>query len=306
VLAAFAAGLAIFAGCALIYSRVQDSQMPAAASTQVKHPAPVVSVEAPAPSVSLDPPSTIDPPAPAPETPVRTHRTAPASHPDISGSINSVPRPKPQIPDAVLHPWTNTAALARNLPAPAVQLPTPADNARTISLPAGTKLVVRLRETLSSKHNLSGQTFRATLASPLIVNGILVADMGAMVLGRIVDARKAHLMHGHSDLSLVLTDLTTVDRQLVKIQTAQWYEKGSRSKVITTARAATGAAVGAVVGAAAGAARGAGLRNGEKDEGVAADSDPSRKHVSNKRNIVLPARTELEFHLISPVAVPAP
>lgn len=172
-------------------------------------------------------------------------------------------------------------------------------------MPPGTTLLVRLDETVSSKHNSTGQTFRTTLAYPLMVDGTVIAKSGTTVLGRIVDARKARLIHGRSDLSLILTDLTTAGGQLVKVHTAQWYEKGSGSELVRTAKAATGAAVGAVKGAAAGAARGAGLRSGEdKDEDPAID--PSGKHVSNKKNIVLPAGTQLQFRLISPFSVTVP
>src|SRR5581483_11339536 len=206
-----------------------------------------------------------------------------------------------QIPDAVLHPWMSASAAPHGAPVPPVQLP----ELKTISVPQGTTLVVRLNETLSSKHNSTGQTFRATLAYPLMVDGTVVAKSGETVLGRIIDARKAHLVHGRSDLSLILTDLTTADHQLVKIRTAQWYEKGSGSELVRTAKAATGATVGAVKGAAVGAARGAGLRSsGDKEEDSA--TDPSDKHVSNKKNIVLPAGTQLEFRLISPFSVTTP
>ncbi|HZQ53677.1 MAG TPA: hypothetical protein VFB14_15865 [Bryobacteraceae bacterium] len=306
VLAAFAAGLAIFAGCALIYSRVQDSQAPAAASSRV-HPVPAssttpaVSTENADPEASSVPAGTEQAPAPAtdPQAPVRTHRTT--SHLDPSAPVSPPMRMKPQIPDAVLHPWMSASAAPHGAPVPPVQLP----ELKTISVPPGTILKVRLNETLSSKHNSTGQTFRATLAFPLIVDGTVVAKSGATVLGRVVDARKARLIHGRSDLSLILTDLTTSDRQLVKVRTAQWYERGSGSEVVRTAKAATGAAVGAVKGAAVGAARGAGLRSGgDKDEDAA--TDPSGKHVSNKKNIVLPAGTQLEFRLISPFSVTTP
>lgn len=307
VLAAFAAGLAIFAGCALIYSRVQDNHMPAAASSRVQPVpsltiAPAVSTQNPAPADSSAPAGTEKAPALAtdPPAPVRTHRVAP--RPDPSASISPQTQVKPQIPDAVLHPWMSASASPHSAPVPPIQLPV---TNQTISVPPGTTLLVRLNEPLSSKHNSTGQTFRATLAFPLVVDGTVVAKAGATVLGRIVDARKAHLIHGRSDLSLILTDLTTADRQLVKVQTAQWYEKGSGSELVRTAKAATGAAVGAVKGAAVGAARGAGLWNsGEKDEDAA--NDPSGKHVSNKNNVVLPAGTQLEFRLISPFSVTAP
>ena len=305
VLAAFAAGLAIFAGCALIYSRVQDNRAPAAASNRVQpvpSPSitPAVSTENADTEASSVPAGTEQVPAPAtdPPAPVRTHRTAP--HIDASAPVSPPMRIKPQIPDAVLHPWMSASASSHSAPVPPIQLPELTN--KTISVPPGTTLLVRLNETVSSKHNSTGQTFRATLAYPLMVNGTVVAKSGATVLGRIVDARKAHLIHGRSDLSLIVTDLTTADQHLVKVRTAQWYEKGSGSEVIRTAKAATGAAVGAVKGAAVGAARGAGLRGaGDKDEDTA--SDPSDKHVSNKKNIVLPAGTQLQFRLISPFSV---
>jgi hypothetical protein len=304
VLAAFAAGLAIFAGCALIYSRVQDSHAPAAASSKVQPVAqapvtPAVSAESADTEASSVPAGTETAPAGDPPAPVRTHRTAP--HMDAPAPVSPPPRTKPQIPDTVLHPWMSASAVPRSAPPLPVQVP----ELKTIFVPPGTALLVRLNETLSSKHNSTGQTFRATLASPLVVDGTVVAKAGSTVLGRIVYARKAHLIHGRSDLSLILTDLTTPDRQLVKIRTAQWYEKGSGSELVQTAKAATGAAVGAVKGAAVGAARGAGLRSGgDKDEDTAVDS--SGKHVSSKKNIVLPAGTPLEFRLISPFSVTAP
>jgi hypothetical protein len=308
VLAAFAAGLAIFAGCALIYSRVQGNQMPAAASSQVQavpqNPiTPAVSTQNPAAALSSVPSGVEQGPTPAidPPTPVHTRRMTP--HVGQSESISPQTQVKPRIPDAVLHPWMSASASSRSAPVPPIQLPEFTN--KTISVPPGTTLLVRLNETLSSKHNSTGQTFRATLAYPLMVNGTVVAKSGSAVLGRIIDARKAHLIHGHSDLSLVLTDLTTADQQLVKVHTAQWYEKGSGSELVRSAKAASGAAVGAVKGAAVGAARGAGLRSsGDNDEDTA--TDRSGKHVSNKKNIVLPAGTQLQFRLISPFTITAP
>src|SRR5579885_2405671 len=93
VLAAFAAGLAIFAGCALIYSRVQDSQAPAAASSRV-HPVPASSTD--------------------PQAPFLTHRTT--SHLDPSAPVSPPMRMKPQIPDAVLHPWMSASAAPHGAP----------------------------------------------------------------------------------------------------------------------------------------------------------------------------------------------
>jgi hypothetical protein len=66
-------------------------------------------------------------------------------------------------------------------------------------------LTIRLGETLSTEHAVSGDTFQATLVDPIVVDGLIVAERGARVTGRIADARRAGRMSGVSSLELRLT-----------------------------------------------------------------------------------------------------
>ncbi len=57
-----------------------------------------------------------------------------------------------------------------------------------LTIPSGTVVRVRLDETLSSKSSQAGQSFSATVAEPIVVNGNTVVDKGARARGTVVDA----------------------------------------------------------------------------------------------------------------------
>ena len=172
----------------------------------------------------------------------------------------------------------------------------PQPGPQVITAQPGTRIRVRLAEPLSSDRNRAGDTFRAVVDSPVVVNGAVVAPAGANVFGRIADARKAPLLGGRADLTLTLTDITTADGHLARIATDGVQQVGARSGIVNTAKMATGAAIGAVTGALDGAAAGAGI------------SAPLRNDVTNgffatKRTVAFPAGTQVVFSLTAPLNV---
>ena len=60
---------------------------------------------------------------------------------------------------------------------------------RTIRVPAGTRLLVRLAENLNSKEDTAGSRFTAILEANLEVNGRVVAPEGSTVYGRLTAAK---------------------------------------------------------------------------------------------------------------------
>ena len=128
-----------------------------------------------------------------------------------------------------------------------------------LTLPAGAFLTVRVNQWLSSDRNQSGDTFYATLAQPVIVDGVVVARRGSAVTGRVSDVKKSHSDSG-SHLGLQLTSLSLVDGQQVPIQSQVIDRNGSTmpggQQVGTVA---TTTAIGAIIGAAAGGGLGAGI-----------------------------------------------
>ncbi|MGA8029065.1 MAG: hypothetical protein WB992_18150 [Bryobacteraceae bacterium] len=176
----------------------------------------------------------------------------------------------------------------------------PPQSSVVATLQPGTDIAIRLVETLSSERNHRGDTFRATLDSPILVNGFVIADKGSTVFGRIAYLERAHLIGGQSDLTLILTEITTKDGQLLTIQTSPLDKEGARGGILETAKGAAGSAVGAVVGAVSGAVQGAGF-----DRGVGEEDRTSPPVGMKDRVIVLPAGTRLAFRVASPLSITA-
>ena len=107
--------------------------------------------------------------------------------------------------------------------APALQPPPPAFDPQypppTLNIPAGTFIIVRLNEFLSSDRNRTGDNFTATLAQPLVVDGYTVANQKQLIINVIADAEKA--VHGQnvSHLQISLTNLTLINRNQLPIKT---------------------------------------------------------------------------------------
>ncbi len=137
-----------------------------------------------------------------------------------------------------------------------------------LHLRPGTFVSVRLDQPLASNRNHEGDIFSATLVRPVVVDGIVVAQAGEMVEGRVVEVRNTRRTEGPSSLGVQLTDLTLVDGTQIPIasqlvsRTAPGSGDHDAGTIIgsTAAGAAIGGAAdwgtGAAVGAAAGLAAG--------------------------------------------------
>ena len=180
-------------------------------------------------------------------------------------------------------------------PAPA---PEPVAQPHVVTLQTGTNLMVRLGETLSTDHNYTGDTFRGTLESPIIMDGFIIADKGSKVLGRVVNAQKAGRIEGVSDLNLVLTEINTTDGQRVRVDTSTYDKRGPTSTGEDTAKIAGGAALGAIIGGVAGGGKGAAI-----GAGAGGAAGTGAVLVTRGKAAVLPTETRLTFRLASPVTI---
>src|SRR5579863_5018610 len=77
-----------------------------------------------------------------------------------------------------------------------------------LTIKPGTFVTVRINQALSSDRNQTGDAFSATLERPIVVDGVVVAQRGQMVAGRVAEAKKAGRVEGVSRLGVQLTDLT--------------------------------------------------------------------------------------------------
>ena len=82
----------------------------------------------------------------------------------------------------------------------------------TVTIPAGTRLVVRTVEGVDSRRHSAGHRFRGQLESALAVDGKTVVPRGAFVHARIAQAQQSGRMVGSSSLSIEFTDIMLDDR----------------------------------------------------------------------------------------------
>jgi len=115
---------------------------------------------------------------------------------------------------------------------------------------------------LSSDQNQQGDAFSASLIQPLVVNGVVVAEPGQTIGGRVVEAQKAGRIEGTARLRVQLTELTLVDGQQIPIQTQLISRRGDTSVGRDAAAVAGTAGLGAAIGSAADWGRGAAIGAG--------------------------------------------
>lgn len=184
------------------------------------------------------------------------------------------------------------------------QLPPPASARPAYGMPnqitvqPGTYITVRLGQALSSDHNQPGDTFVASLAQPLVVDGIVVANRNQTVYGRVAEAEKAHADRP-SRLLLELTSVTLADGTQIPIRSQLVNRQGGRTPAgdqVGTVAATTGvgAVIGGVAAGGAGAAAGAGIGAVAGIAGVLL----TRNHPT----VVYP-ETALTFAIQAPVTV---
>lgn len=143
-----------------------------------------------------------------------------------------------------------------NDPPPAPPLPA------TLTIAPGTFFTVRVNQPLSSDRNQVGDPFTASLVKPIVVNGIIVADRGQTIAGRVAEVDKGGRIKGLSKLGIELTEATLVTGDQVPIHSQLINHTAPGSVGRDVAVVGTTTAVGAVAGAAADLGRGAAIGAG--------------------------------------------
>ena len=175
----------------------------------------------------------------------------------------------------------------------------PPPQPHTVTIPAGTSVAIRLNEKLSTEHNFSGDTFRATLDAPIIMDGFIIADRGARVLGSIVKAAKPGKFEGAAELGLTLTEVDTTDGQRLHLQTNESLRKGpSHTTNEDVFKMGGGAALGAIIGAIAGGGKGAAI-----GAGAGGAAGTGAVLLGRGRPAVIDSETRLTFALASPTTI---
>lgn len=158
----------------------------------------------------------------------------------------------------------------------------------SLTVPSGTRLMVRTKEPLDSSRHKAGHKFTATLEADLAVSGTVIAPRGSNVYGELVGAKQAGRLAGKSEITLVFTGLM-INNQIKPIRTGtiQAVAESGQGKN-TAGKLARGAAIGGLIDGKDGA------RTGAKVGAGAAI-------LTRGGRINIPANTLLEVPLAGPL-----
>jgi hypothetical protein len=172
------------------------------------------------------------------------------------------------------------------------------DSPKPVTVQEGTDLTVTLNQAISTAQSRSGDTFRATVAAPVVIEGKTVIPKDAPVTGHIVESVPSGRLKGVAKLDLTL-DSVEIDGKSYDIATADEGRRGKnhnkRNGILIGGGAGLGALIGGIASGGVGAAIGAAAGAGAGTAGAA---------YTGKKDIHVPAETTLTFQLTRPVTIP--
>ena len=152
----------------------------------------------------------------------------------------------------------STTAIAPMPTATAPVVPPPPPPPKPVTIESGTVLNIRMIDAVDTGKNHAGDSFRATLDSPITVGDKVVIPEGADVVGRIADLKDAGHFAGQPQLALELSSLSVNGRKYT-LHTNQYTRQGKSRGSSTAKKVGAGAAIGAVIGGIAGGGKGAAI-----------------------------------------------
>ena len=168
---------------------------------------------------------------------------------------------------------------------------------RDVTVPAGTTLPIRMTQTLDSATTQQGDSFSGTVASDIIIDGLVVIPQGAAVSGRVDAAQEAAHFKGNSLLTIELTGLRRHGDN-VAISTEPYSVAGKGRGKNTAIKTGGGAAVGAILGGIFGGGKGAAI-GAAAGGGVGAGSNA----ITRGEQVQIPSETLVRFHLTNSLAL---
>jgi hypothetical protein len=173
-----------------------------------------------------------------------------------------------------------------------------AQNKKKITVPAGTRILIRMIDSIDSSKQKTGYRFTASLETNLQAENIVVAPRGSKVFGRLAQASSAGKMSGSSQLTLELTDIV-INGTTYPVLTSTYEIRGKGEGKKTAGKVIGGAGLGALIGGIAGGGTGAGI-------GALVGAAGGTAIAASKKGeqLQIPSESLLEFRLEQPVKLP--
>lgn len=261
---------------------------------------PAAEIPAPVEPAAQQPVQTA-PPVQERRKPAPSTKQKPQKESTAAAAVTTPPEAKSEpAPAQVSTPPAPASNLAeQKAPRAVPTLPPPPPPApRKVTVAAGTLLSARLAETLDSSRMQPGDTFTANLDQPLAIDGLVIAERGARLEGKVAEIQQSGRVSGLAAMAIHLTKLHTSDGQVVPIETDLFRKQAPTSRGDDVKKVGIGAGLGAAIGAIAGGGKGAGIGaavGGAAGAGTAA--------ATRGKPAVIEVETRIDFRLSSPVTV---
>jgi hypothetical protein len=287
---AAAAALAAGVGGTYIAVKVHQAHQQAAARILRKvNPPPI---EKP-PEVAVVTP--LEPAAPGAAPPAAVSPAPPPTDQIAGGTSAPLPIPPPA---AVLPPPTPPIEASPSMPVAGVAGRPVPGLAGSVTIPAGTDIVVRTIDAIDTKNSNSYTEYHASLDDAIVLNGATIVPKGAPAVLRATEIKQPGKIKGKASVTLHVVALN-VNGQRVNLETGGFTSSGNSKAKTTAESAGAGAVVGAEVGAITGGAVGAGV-----GAAVGATAGTTTSMLL-ARNIKIPPETRLTFKLLESVVTGA-
>jgi hypothetical protein len=260
---------------------------------------------APAPQKASDTPAETSKPTPSrrPRKPQTTNDSAMAASGNTATDQNADQGSQQNTDQGTDQSRDQSTANNNSAPPP----PVPADTAPPVPPPPpapkkliidqGTQLTVRLVDPIDSEKNQTGDTFHATLNTPLRSDGEEAIPAGTDITGHLVDVKSASKFAGQSQVVLQLDSIKS-GGQTYTLQTDQYKKLASNRSKNTGEKVGGGAILGGIIGALAGGGKGAAI-----GAAAGAGAGGAVQGATKSQQIKLPSETVLNFTLQAPITV---
>ena len=168
-----------------------------------------------------------------------------------------------------------------------------------VTVPAGTRILVRMIDSVDSSKQQAGYRFTASLETNLQADDAVVAPRGTTVYGRLANAESAGRMSGGSNLTLELTDIV-INGTAHPLLTSTYEVRAEGKGKKTARRIVGGTGLGALIGGIAGGGTGAAI-----GAVAGAATGTAVSAASEGKQVSVPTESLLEFRLAAPVTLPA-
>src|SRR5215467_5160911 len=173
-----------------------------------------------------------------------------------------------------------------------------AQGSKRVTVPAGTRILVRMVDSVDSSKQKAGYRFTATLEANLQAYDVTVAKQGTKLYGVLASASSSGKFKGSSQLTLELTDIV-INGTNYPLKTSSYEVKGQGEGSKTAKKVVGGAGLGALIGGIAGGGKGAGI-----GALVGAAGGTALAATKKGEQVSVPSESLLEFRLEHPTELP--